>query len=65
MKCGKLLFKVVPSTHHSKYWQIHEATSLKLKSDRADYYYVCPHCKAKNIVKEERPYQLRIVRYKD
>lgn len=69
MKCGKLLFEVVPLPPNGKDWGMHEKTPLELKSDGADSYYECPHCKAKNIVIEEHPFdgppRLRIVVYKD
>jgi len=64
MKCGKLLFEVVALTHDEKYWGMDQTTPLELKSDSNDYYYECPCCKAKNIVIEELPYQLRIISYK-
>jgi DNA-directed RNA polymerase subunit RPC12/RpoP len=69
MKCGKLLFEVVPLPPNGKYWAMHDETALELKSVSDDYYYECPHCSAKNIVIVEHhsdgPPQGRIISYKD
>jgi phage FluMu protein Com len=54
-KCGGLLFKVVPLPPEGKYWAMCDETLLDLKSDGLDYFFECPHCKARNITVEEHP----------
>lgn len=54
MKCGALLFEVVPLPDGVNLAMCDE-TPLDIKSDGADRFFECPHCGAKNIIEVEHP----------
>lgn len=49
LDCGNILFKIVTLDEKGNF-AMDANSRLDLESDCEDEYFICPHCKAKNVV---------------